>query len=308
MRNSMMVSAAAAACFGLSPGTATATAHVVTQWNLIVTGNLQNNSQDIEGRAFIGGNLTSGGSPTIGLRLTPASSFLGQTTLAVAGTTSINTLNLQAGNFRRSGTLSGHINFNGGGNGAIDPTLPAQATAIAGDLAALSVFLRDLTPNSTAQFPTGQPGPVRYNASPGGPDNLAVFSVSAADVFNNALIQQIELNAGSASSIIINVSGSVVNFSNGNMVGAWTSAFARANVLWNFHEATTLTFDRNFNGAVLAPLAHLTNSTNIDGSVFVARMTQNGEVHLPLYTGYIPSPGALVLVGAAGIAVARRRR
>jgi choice-of-anchor A domain-containing protein len=291
----------------VGPCGAVAAAHVVTQWNLIVTGNLQNNSQDIEGRAFIGGHLT-GGSPTVGVRLTPATAFLGKTTLAVAGNTAVGTLNLQAGNFRRGGSLTGTVNFNGGGNGAVDPTLPAQAAAIAADLASLSVFLRDLAPTSTAQFPVGQPGPVRYIATPSGPDNVAVFSVSAAQVFNNSLIQQIELNAGSASSIIINVSGTSVHFNTGTMVGAWTSTFARSKVLWNFHEATTLTFDRNFNGAVLAPLAHLTNTTSIDGSVFVGRMTQNGEVHLPLYSGYVPAPGVLVLLGAGGIIAARRRR
>ncbi len=146
---------------------------------------------------------------------------------------------------------------------------------------------------------------MKYTASGAG---VAVFNVSAANVFNNSLIQQIELNAGSATSVVINVSGTTVNFTNGNMVGAWTSAFARSKVIWNFWEATSIFFDRNFNGAVLAPNAHLRNTTAIDGSVFVLSIQQDGEVHLPNYTGFVPAPGSLALLGAAGVLAARRRR
>jgi choice-of-anchor A domain-containing protein len=82
----------------------------------------------------------------------------------------------------------------------------------------------------------------------------------------------------------------------------------RATTIWNFSQATSLTIDRNFNGAILAPSAHLTNSTAIDGSVFVASMTQNGEVHLPGYTGVVPAPGTAVLAGLGGLIMAARRR
>jgi choice-of-anchor A domain-containing protein len=279
-------------------------AGAVNDWNLIVLNNLANSSQDIEGRAFVGGNFT-GGSPTVAKNLTPASNWLGVTNLAVVGNVSVQNLNMQSGNLRHGGTFSGNFNANGGGNRAQINTLGAQRTAIAGELTSLSSFLRTLTPNSTATFPSSQPSAVRYTASGSG---LAVFNVSAANVFNSSLIQQIELNAGSATSIVINVSGTTVNFTNGNMVGAWTSSFARSKVIWNFWEATSMFFDRNFNGAVLAPNAHLRNTTAIDGSVFVSSMQQDGEVHLPNYTGFVPTPGSLALLGAAGLIATRRRR
>jgi len=90
-------------------------------------------------------------------------------------------------------------------------------------------------------------------------------------------------------------------------VGAFTTNFARANVIWNFVDATSITLQRGFSGAILAPNAHLTNVNDIDGSVFVGSFTQNGEVHLPNYTGVIPAPGAVALLGVAGL-LGRRRR
>jgi choice-of-anchor A domain-containing protein len=279
-----------------------------TQYNLVVTGNLNNQSQDIEGSAFIGGNL-SGGAVNVGTRLTPAASFVGTDVLTVGGMISSSGINLQAGNLRRGGSRSGFLNLNGGGPGVqfdiVDSGVSTTAASLAAQMASTSSFLAGLTPNSTAQVPSGQPGPVNFNATPG-PDGIAVFNVSGAQVFGS-LAQQINLNAGSASSIIINVTGNV-NWNSGNMVGAWTGAFARSRVLWNFVDATNINLDRNFNGAILAPLAALTNTTAIDGSVFVASFTQRGEVHLPRYEGYIPTPGAAGLLALGGLVAARRRR
>lgn len=295
---------AAAAALAVGMVASHAQAGVVNDWNLIVTGNWNNASQDVEGNAFCGGNLT-GGAPIIGTRLTPAQ-WVGRDSLVVVGNTTVSNVNIQAGNFGRVGSLSGNVNHNGGGSTRVDPSLAATAVSIAAELASLSNTLRALPADSIAQTPSGQPAPVRYNATPG-VDGIAVFHVSANAVFNSSLIQQIELNLNGAAEVVINVSGATVNFNNGNMVGEWTSAFARANVIWNFFEATSINLDRNFNGALLAPLAHLTNSTAIDGSVFVRSFDQRGEVHIPFYNGQVPAPGALALLGVSALAFRRRR-
>ncbi len=300
----------AAISAALATSLASAHASVFASYNLVVSGNLQNNSQDIEGRALVGGNLT-GGAVTVGLRLSPASNFVGQSVLTVGGNINVSAINLQAGNVVRQGTRSGNLNFNGGGSGVqsdIVSNVASIASGAASEIASTSAYLRTLSSNSSATFPNGQPGPVNFVATPSPAASIAIFNVSAANIFNNSLIQQYNLTTGGASSIIINVSGTTVNLNNGNFTGNWTSAFARAKVLWNFYEATSITLDRNFNGAILAPNAHLTNSTAIDGSVFVYSFTQNGEVHLPLYTGFVPAPGAIALMGLGGLALTRRRR
>lgn len=280
---------------------------VFSSYNLFVTGGLQNNSQDIEGRAMIGGNLT-GGAPTVGTRLTPASDYVGQSVLVVGGNINVSQINLQAGNLVRQGSRSGGLNFNGVQQTEIVTNVSSLVSAATSEIFGTSSFMHTLAANSTASFPSGQPGPVTFNATPSGPDNLAVFNVSAANIFNNNLIQQYNLNLGGASSIIINVSGTTVNVNNGNFTGNWATAFARSHVIWNFYEATNIVIDRNFDGAILAPLAHISNSTAIDGSVYAASFTQSGEVHLPLYGGYVPAPGAAAFFGVCGTILARRRR
>ncbi|MDX2147467.1 MAG: choice-of-anchor A family protein [Planctomycetota bacterium] len=298
---------AAAIAAGLAVPAMTAEASVLTSWNLVVLGDLQNESQDIEGNAFVGRDFI-GGSPTVAKNL-DAGAFSGITTLAVGRNVSVGNINMQAGNLRYAGSFSGNFNANGGGNRAQDASIAGWASAFEVELTGASDFYRSLTPNSSVQLPqNGQPGPVNYIATPSGPDNVAVFNVSAADVFNSSLIQQIELSLGGASAIVINVSGTNVNIANGNMVSPWNGALARSKTIWNFYEATTINVDRIFSGAILAPLAHLTNTTEINGSVFVRSMRQRGEVHLPVFDGFIPAPGSAAVFGIAGLLAARRRR
>lgn len=284
----------------------TAGAGIVNDWNLIVLNNLSGDGDDIEGTAFIGGNFVSSGSPVLAKNLN-AGAYAGVTTVAVGGNFSAINVNMQAGNLRYGGTFSGNFNPNGGGNRAQDGSIPGMVAGYASQLTGLSTFYRGLTTNSSVTVPGGQPAPVIYTSgAPSG--GVAVFNVAAASVFNSGLIQQIELNAGNASAIVINVSGTSVNYSNGNMVGGWQTNFARTKVIWNFWEATSIAVNRNFNGAILAPFATLTNSTAIDGSVFVGAMNQNGEVHLPLFTGYVPAPAGASLIAGAGLLALRRRR
>ena len=281
-------------------------AGVLMDYNLVVLGNLTSTSE-VEGRTFVGGNL-GGPSSTYGTMLTPASNWLGVDVLSVAGNINVaNQINLNAGNLRRGGSRSGGLNLNGGGQEIVDPSLPLLVPGIAAELNSASQYLGALTADSSVTLPGGQPGPAVFNGTPGA-DGIAVFNISGAALFQSGLVQQIELNTGGASQIVVNVSGTSINWNTGNMVGNWLLQSVRANTIWNFFEATSLTFDRNFNGAVLAPLAHLTNTTAIDGSVFVGSMTANGEVHLPNYTGLIPAPGSVGVLVAGGLLAARRRR
>lgn len=282
---------------------ASASADVLHDWNLMVLGNHTSNSE-VEGRAFIGGNL-GGPASNWAIGLTPPSAWLGVDTLVVGGNITAGNINLNAGNLRLGGSNSANLNFNGGGSLILDPTVSQQVPAFASQLAGHSSALAGLAANSTLALPNGQPGAATFNANPVG--GVAVFNITGSSLFSNGLVQQIDLNVNGAASIVINVTGSSILYNGGNFVGAWNTNFARANVIWNFVDATNIQLDRAFNGALLAPNAHLTNSTNIDGSVFVSSFTQNGEVHLPNYTGVVPAPGAIALLGAAGV-LARRRR
>lgn len=281
-------------------------AGLMSTHNLVVLGNFSSNS-DVEGRSFIGGNFSAPNASNYGTHLTPASAWLGVDVLSVAGNMTIgNQIQLQAGNLRRGGSRSGNVNYNGGGVEIVDPSLPSQVSSIVSELTVTSATLHALTPDSVLNLPSPQPGPAQFVASPGG-DGIAVFSINGDNLFESGLVQQIELAANGATSIVVNVSGTDINWNNGSMVGSWLNPGVRTTTIWNFFEAQTINLQRNFNGAILAPFAHLTNNTAIDGSVFVASMAATGEVHLPNYTGYLPSPGATG-VGVCGLLVAARRR
>lgn len=294
---------AAAAVFAAG-SVASVDAAIITQFNQVVLGNL-NTNQDTEGNAFIGGAL-AGSAANFGVRL-DRNAWLGRDVLTVGGSTTLGNLNLNAGNFRRQGVRTGNFNNNGGGQEIVDNTISGRVASYSSELTSTSAFLAGLSSNSTIQAPSGQPGALRFIASPSGPNNVAVFTITASQLASS-LVQQIELVRNGASSIVINVTGSSLNFSGGNFVGDWTNSAVRSTTLWNFNAATSINLDRNWNGAILAPNASLTNSTAIEGSVFVASMIQRGEVHLPGYTGYVPTPGTAVLVAIGGLLTGRRRR
>lgn len=283
---------------------ASAHASVITQYNQIVLGNLST-AHDTEGNAYIGGVL-SGGAANFGTHLAPAA-WTNRDVLTVAGNTTLGNINLSAGDFHRTGSRSGNLNLNGGGTEKVDGVPASMLATISSDLQAQSSFYAGLSANSTVQSPSGQPGPMRFIASPSGSSNVAIFTVSAS-ALASGLVQQIELVPNGASSIVINVTGSSLNFAGGNFVGDWLTPAVRATTIWNFQSATSINLDRNWNGSILAPNASLTNSTAIDGSVFVRSMTQNGEVHMPTYTGYVPSSTTLAAMGLAGLTAVRRRR
>ncbi|MFM9958362.1 MAG: collagen-binding domain-containing protein [Phycisphaerales bacterium] len=293
---------------GLCACSLSASAGVLNDYNLIVLQNLDSNSE-VEGRAFVGGNIVGGDSSNYGTMLAPAAAFSNVDVLTVVGNISSgNPLQLQVGDLRLGGALSRIINFNGvGGNLVNDPGVGSMLAGVAGAMTGASSAMLALTADSTASLPGPQPGPLVFNCTPGG-DGVAVFNLSGSQVFSNNLVQQIDLNLNGSNAVVINVSGTNINFNQGNMVGAWNTLFARANVVWNFFEATDILFDRAMNGAVLAPLAHVRNNTVIEGSTFVKSFFQRGEVHLPGYTGFVPTPGAVTLLGAAGLAALRRRR
>jgi hypothetical protein len=84
-------------------------------------------------------------------------------------------------------------------------------------------------------------------------------------------------------------------------------------VVWNFVNATGLTFGTMFGGAVLAPLATVTNSNQIDGTLIANNFTGGGELHSYAFTGNLPSvpePSGIMTFGfgLASLGSMRARR
>lgn len=278
----------------------------LSQWNLIVGGNLTNSSE-VQGSAIIGGNLSGTSNYSTQLVTAP-----GNTGLAVGGNITSGNMQINSGgNFRIAGanTGGGNINRNGGGAYINDPTVTSTISSLMNQARSTQTYYAGLIANSTFNS-NGNQGTFNSTPSMIGSDNVAVFSINASQVAN--LGDSVNINLGSATSIIINVNGqgAAVDFSSPpNMVGNFNQSNS-SKIVWNFLNTPTLTINNNFSGAVLAPDTHLNlTGGGINGTVVVASMTMNSVVRRNLYVGHIPAPGAsvaLVLAGA-GLAIRRRR-
>lgn len=291
-------------------------------YNAIIFNNLQTTS-DIEGRTFVGNDFTGSNSANLAIHLKNTVPPTDRTFVVGGDLASGNPINLQRGSLYIDGSTNGRIiNYNGGGSTVIDHSIAADLAAIQDYAILQSQLMQDLTANSTVTLPGSQPGPVQFYANAGA-DGLAVFDVSASSIFSNPKAQQFDLITNAlVKNIVINVSGASVNWTDGNMVGLFNDNYWQGHIVWNFHEATDIQFgSRQFNGAVLAPLASITAAGNIDGLVVANNLTTTGEVHLPdsnsntpyAYDGYtapIPEPGSFMFIAAAAgyLLILRNRR
>ncbi len=302
---------------------------LLNQFNLITFGNFTARSE-VEGRTYVGGDLIVPHGTNFNIYgqggQTPASEYdelivggsirgdqpnSGQLQLnnggdaTVGGSVSNAFFNLNAGSGQPSGTLraGGSISatVNIGTALANQPQADIAARmpqGIEATLKATSAAVRDL--GGTVPVPVEGK---RYTLN----GSTGVYALSLADLAsaNNEFVLQ---GVNAANPLMINVSGTSgdvrVNFGN---------LFAQAPfLLWNFYEATQLHFETQFFGSILAPLAHVTNQTPIEGTLVAKTANLNGEMHLRPFEGnvpVIPVPATLPLIASAiaGLALLRRR-
>lgn len=177
-------------------------------------------------------------------------------------------------------------------------------------LSAASSQWSQLTSNSTGTTPGN--GSYTFNATPSLIDGhqIAVFNVAASTIFGSGNFDRFEANFNGAETILINVSGT--SFTAGkNFANGFTNNESK--IIFNFYEATSISATSNFRGAIFAPLATVSQSSNFDGSVVAASFVQSNEVHAKLFDSYlpftaIPEPSSSVLGLLAGSFLLRRRR
>jgi choice-of-anchor A domain-containing protein len=274
------------------------------EWNLVVLGNLESSSE-VEGRTFVGGNLT-GNSSNYNIRGgTPSTN--GQPGLTVVGDVTGGHKNLNNGSGAVvGGNVSSGFNLNGspqtvkvGGtisntnvnqntvvsnlgttNPAFTVQLQQQKTQLADSMGSLSFSMGTLTSNSQLSI-QGNKGV--FTAQPNA-QGLAVFNITAADLDK---IGEIQFNLNGADTAIVNVSGRVINL-NDNFLGGTNNL--GEHVIWNFPDAEQLTLTTAWGGSVLAPLADAETRNYIQGSGVFGNLKQNGEMHVGTYAGTYTPP------------------
>jgi choice-of-anchor A domain-containing protein len=316
------------------------------EWNLVVLGNLESSSE-VEGRTFVGGNL-SGNSSNYAIRPL-AQSTSGQPGLTVVGDVNGGHKNLNNGSGAVvGGNVNSGFNLNGAaqtvkvggtisntnvnqnkvlsGLGNSDPAfvvgLQQQKEQLVSSLDRLSFDMGTLTSNS--QFAVqGNRGV--FTAKPNA-DGLAVFEISSADLDK---IGEIQFALNGADTVVVNVSGRNILL-NDNFIGGTNNL--GEHVIWNFPDAENIRVTTAWGGSILAPSADAETGNYIQGSAVFGNLKQNGEMHIGTYKGGnigtpgggsssggsssggdpvpIPEPGlwGLFALGVGGLIYARRFR
>lgn len=274
-------------------------ASILTNWNLIAR-NSVSSSSEVDGSALIGGNLTGVSNYTVQSVTAPGNIGLAVGGNVTGGPVSVN----NGGNFRHTGSVSAIVNTNGGGNSAVDATIPAQVSSALMQVASISSYLSGLSANGTLD------GAGNMNAVPTniGGTLVAVYNITQSQWSS---LGQLNLNIGSAQSVIINVptSGAINFVAPPNLIGGFSQANSNR-ILWNIPNATSISVNNTFNGALIAPNAALSIlGGGINGTVVVDSIPQqSAEIRRFTYTGFVPTPGSASTLALAGLAAARRRR
>lgn len=331
------VPAAAVMAFAAVPSLAGPIGNVeaLKTWNLVVLGDLSSSSE-VEGRTFVGGNLT-GNSSNYSTR--PVQSSSGAPAgLTVVGNVEGGHKNLNNGSGAVvGGNVQSGFNLNGSPQtvkvgGTISNTNVNQNTVISGLAASDPAFRVELgqqksylttsmntlsremgaLDGNSALTISGSRGV--FNAVPDA-KGLAVFNIDSAQLDR---IGEIQFNLNGADTAIVNVSGKAIRLDD-NFLGG-TSSLGE-HVIWNFRDAETLTMTTAWGGSVLAPNATARTYNQINGSAVFGNLEQNGKMSANLYSGgyysappsptpgssggtsgdtsshEVPEPGMLVLFG-----------
>lgn len=239
----------------------------------------------------------------------------GQVGKLVAGGNLTTQFNVNNHGVTYGGTAAGGINnavkdasLAAGGANDVAAGLAVKMSALSNNLTALSTQLASLNVLGTI---TSTNNALNYSGATGG---YAVFTMTeAAFTDQNANFDNLFKGVPSGVTTIINVLGT-------NLVerGNINDKSLNQTVIWNFSQAQSLSL-KGFHGTVLAPLAALTNSSAIEGSIVAKSMQLNGEVHLGTYAGTssfvtsnaVPEPAswAMLLIGFGTLGgVLRKRR
>ncbi|MEO9648410.1 MAG: choice-of-anchor A family protein [Roseobacter sp.] len=295
--------AAAVALFPMSAQAVTLSApEILQQYNVITRGDFINRSDDIEGNAFIGGNLTSGNQFEFGAQDTSPRSDVAE--LVILGDVDSSVGLIRGGNAQRDVFIAGSSNAGLQNSAVLTTDASLVPENVFDTLDALSTQLAGLEANSVAGVGTNR---LTLDAS-GTTSGIAIFDLTIADLN----LGEVDTILGDAELVVINVFGDGAIATNflGNSL-----PFGQKTI-WNFTDAEDLVFERTFVGQILAGGATVENRGNIEGTLFAETFVQGSEAHLNRFTGELPevtavplpAGGVLLLGGLAFFAGMRRRK
>jgi len=225
-----------------------------------------------------------------------------------SGTVQINgnsgDVNLQSGSLTYHGSKTGNLNLGSGvitnAGGTVNLTAPAAPTQSLPNFAntfqtpmiQLSQQLNGLANTSTlSPLSAGQETVTAVPNSNG----MAIMDVTSSLFTANT---NFTINLGSATSIVLNVTVPGCIGTNATCSISVPNSFHFQNavsdaqyILWNFVDATNISFGTDVVGSVLSPYASVTNSTPIEGTLVAASYTGSSELHSHPFVGTLPAVG-----------------
>jgi choice-of-anchor A domain-containing protein len=246
-------------------------------YNLVVLQNLTISSA-VEGKVFVGGNITSRSPATFGVA-SPASS---QVSLEVAGlfvgegTTTVNgNLVVSSQNVVTEGKVNNKPVVVNNGVVATDTKLYDRSVKISGDLINFSIKLGSLPATGMCRLASGA---VQCKAQA---NQVNVFQIPTVWFsYTNVTSFSVTYDgSGTAAFIVINVAGGTgaIRWKDKSIGG-----IDQSRVLFNFMSTNALQVESPFSGGILAPYAHLQAKAAITGSVAVASADFSGGAHVSL--------------------------
>lgn len=311
---------------------------LLASYNGVTSGDFYS-SQEVEGRLYVGGNLT-GSTIQVAFHNVPAGS---EANLVVVGdskngSVKTNGTAVIGGNSTSGfeqlggplqvyvgGTSTGLDNFHVVTAGqAGNPAFEAKFPDVDFDaIKATSSYLATLTGAVwTWADQNNKVIPILNNAVASEGINwvaskVTVLYTTLADLATGGY----SANVASDETVIINVAGASGSFGMNALGGTLASA---KNILWNFYEATDVAINTKVDGSILAPFATLTGfSGSTEGSVIAKSITlNNGELHSQPFMGDLPDQpvpptppaevplpaGLPLLAGALALVTGLRRR
>lgn len=278
----------------------TAGSFLLEDYNLVTIDSVNSNNLHVDGRSLIGGDVNVQNSIVLGQNVhSGLSAAIGGEFNARNGVNAGSGSTVIVDNNRDA--YGNRINqvSSSGNQTRVNGSLINNASVITGDLSRLSQIVEDNLTNFSTDFNNLEANSsfvevrdnvtgISFDENLGATD-YAILDIDYDALFGNNQNQQIEILANTTNSvegIIINVAGT--NIRDFNFIGG--NANNTTNVLFNFYEATTISLSRQFFGSILAPLATLTASNNVEGSVGVLSLGTNhtGEIHDFLTTVSLP--------------------
>jgi len=290
---------------------------IMSQFNLVVLGDLESYSH-VDGRTYVGGNLTGGTADFFQHGNNAAVSDYAA--LVVGGNVTGNIKHVNSsgnavigGNVDSLGMNGGTAQIGGSINGSVGGKHVTGASVAIPDFGTLftdySSAMASQAQNSSVSVAYG-----RATFTGSVTSGLAVFDISSS-LFSQINEIQFDLDPGAYA--LINVDGNPAQIA-ANFLGDYSSL--QSSLLWNFPDAASINFERQFRGSILAPGAAIRNQNNLEGSVVVNSFVQRGEVHQPIFANNFPpvnAPGldipepqtwALFALALCGMGLVRYRR